>query len=157
VDTLWIVIGGLIMLVGLAGCVLPLLPGPTLCFIALWMQQLRDDKPFTSEFIWIWAGVTVLVTMLEFVIPVYGTKRYGGTKYGMWGCTLGLIFGFWLGPLGIIIGPFVGAFIAELIANADSKNAMRAALGSFVGFLVGTLLKVISCFVMIYYFILTLW
>lgn len=154
-DILLIILGVILMVAGLAGCILPFLPGPPLCYVALLLQQLKDEAPFTSEFLWIWAGIMIFVTLLEYVIPIYGTKRYGGTKYGVWGCTIGLIFGFWMGPLGIIIGPFLGAFIGELIANNNSERAMRAALGAFAGFLAGTLLKLIACFIMIYYFILT--
>jgi uncharacterized protein len=150
-DTLWLVIGIIIMLVGIIGCFLPLLPGPPLCYIALLIQQLRSDPPFTSKFLWIWAGITVVVTVLDYVIPLYGTKRFGGSKYGIWGCTIGLIAGFWLGPLGIIIGPFVGAFIGEIIANNNSNQALKAAWGSFAGFLFGTLLKLVVCVIMAWY------
>ncbi len=139
------------MLVGVLGCILPLLPGPPLSYIALLIQQLRSDPPFTSKFLWIWAGITVVVTVLDYVIPLYGTKRFGGSKYGIWGCTIGLIAGFWLGPLGIIIGPFVGAFIGEIIANNNSSQAQKAAWGSFVGFLFGTLLKLVVCVIMAWY------
>jgi hypothetical protein len=152
-DTLWLILGVLIMLVGIAGCILPLLPGPPLCYIALLIQQLRSDAPFTSKFLWIWAGVTVAVTVLDYVIPLYGTRKFGGSKYGIWGCTLGLIAGFWLGPLGIIIGPFVGAFIGEMLANNNSDQALKAAWGSFVGFLFGTLLKLVVCLVMAWYLV----
>jgi uncharacterized protein len=152
-DVLWIIIGAILMLVGLVGCILPFLPGPPLCFIGLWLQQLKDEKPFTSTFLWIWAGITVVVLILEYIIPAYGTKRYGGSKLGMWGCIIGMVGGFWLGPLGIIIGPFVGALVGELVNNANSENALRAAFGSFVGFLFGTLIKLIACGVMSYYFI----
>jgi uncharacterized protein len=152
-DVLWIIIGAILMLVGLIGCILPFLPGPPLCFIALWLQQLKDEKPFTSTFLWIWAAITVVVLILEYIIPAYGTKRYGGSKLGMWGCIIGMVGGFWLGPLGIIIGPFVGALVGELVNNANSENALRAAFGSFVGFLFGTLIKLIACGVMSYYFI----
>lgn len=139
------------MLVGILGCFLPLLPGPPLCYIALLIQQLRSDPPFTSKFLWIWAGITVVVTVLDYVIPLYGTKRFGGSKYGIWGCTIGLVAGFWLGPLGIIIGPFVGAFIGEIIANNNSNQALKAAWGSFAGFLFGTLLKLVVCVIMAWY------
>jgi uncharacterized protein YqgC (DUF456 family) len=155
-DLLWIMIGIILILVGLAGCVLPFLPGPPLCFIALIVQQLKTHPPFEANFLWIMAGVTSAVVALEFLIPIYGTKRYGGSKYGMWGCTIGLIAGLWLGPLGIIVGPFVGAFIGEMIFGADSDQAIRSAFGSFIGFLTGTLLKLIACFVMSYYFIVSL-
>ena len=150
-DTLWLVIGIIVMLVGILGCILPLLPGPPLCYIALLIQQLRSDPPFTSRFLWIWAGITIVVTVLDYVIPLYGTKRFGGSKYGIWGCTIGLIAGFWLGPLGIIIGPFVGAFIGEIIANNNSSQALKAAWGSFAGFLLGTLLKLVACVIMAWY------
>jgi uncharacterized protein YqgC (DUF456 family) len=152
-DSLWLILGILLMLAGLAGCILPFLPGPPLCFIALLLQQLRDEPPFSSEFLWLWAGIALVVTLLDYVIPVYGTKKFGGTTYGVWGCTLGLLIGIFLGPLGIIIGPFVGAFIGELMANASSQQALRAAIGSFIGFLLGTLLKLVTCLVMVWYFV----
>jgi uncharacterized protein len=152
-DILWIVLGALLMIGGLVGSVLPFLPGPPLCYVGLILQQLKEEPPFTANFLWTWAGITVVVIVLEYIIPIYGTKRYGGTKYGMWGCTIGLIAGIWMGPIGIILGPFVGALIGEIIGNANSDHALKAAFGSFIGFLFGTLLKLIACCVMIYYFI----
>lgn len=152
-DVLWLVLGVFLMLGGIAGSVLPFLPGPPLCFVALLIQQLQSEPPYSSDFLWAWAGITVVVTVIDYFIPVYGTKKFGGTKACMWGCMIGLVAGIWLGPLGIIIGPFIGAFIGELISNSDSDQALKAAIGSFLGFLAGTLLKLIACFVMAYYFI----
>jgi uncharacterized protein len=152
-DAVWLILGVLLIVGGLAGCVLPLLPGPPLCYIALLIQQFQSTPPYTTKFLTICAVVVVLVTALDYVIPIYGTKKFGGTRYGVWGCVIGLVVGLWLGPLGIIIGPFVGAFLGELMASTNSDQALRAAWGSFVGFLVGTLLKLITCFVLIYYFI----
>jgi len=152
-DALWLVLGVILMLVGLAGCILPFLPGPPLCYIALLIQQLQSSPPYTTDFLLIWAAITLVITGLDYFIPLYGTKKFGGTKYGVWGCVIGLIGGLWLGPLGLIIGPSAGAFIGELLGNAKSDDALRAALGSFVGFLFGTLLKLIACFVMGWYFI----
>jgi len=149
--TVWIILGIVLLLAGIIGCVLPFLPGPPLCFLALLVQQFNSEPPFTSRFMWIWAGVTLLVVVLEYLIPAYGTKRYGGTRYGVWGCTIGLVAGLWFGPLGIIIGPFIGAFVGEILANQDSQTAFRSAMGSFVGFLMGTLLKLIACFIMGWY------
>lgn len=152
-DVLWIVLGIILMLVGLAGCILPFLPGPPLCYAALLLQQLQSMPPYTKDFLLTWAAITIIVTGLDYVIPVYGTKKFGGTKYGMWGCVVGLIGGLWLGPFGLIVGPFAGAFLGELIGNAQSDHALRAAMGSFIGFLLGTLLKLVACFVMGWYFI----
>jgi uncharacterized protein YqgC (DUF456 family) len=151
-DVLWIALGILLMLTGLAGCILPFLPGPPLCYAALLIQQLKSEPPYTSNFLLTWAAITVGVVILEYIIPVYGTRWHGGSRYGMWGCTVGLVAGFWFGPLGIIFGPFVGALVGEVIGGQNSDKAFRAALGSFIGFLAGTLIKLITCFLMMYYF-----
>lgn len=156
-DMLWLVLGILLMLAGIAGCLLPLVPGPPLAYIALLVLQLRVEPPFSLNFLLLWAALVGLVTLLDYVIPVYGTKKFGGTQAGVWGCTLGLLAGFWLGPLGIIIGPFVGAFMGEWLTDRNSEKALRAAIGSFIGFLAGTVLKLVVCGVMAYYFILAVW
>ena len=96
----------------------------------------------------------VLVSLvLDYLIPIWGTKRYGGTRYGVWGCTLGFLLAFWIGPWGVILGPFLGAFAGEMIAGQDSKRSLRAAWGSFIGFLLGSFLKIVICFFFLYYLI----
>ncbi|MBC7948399.1 MAG: DUF456 domain-containing protein [Chitinophagaceae bacterium] len=152
-EWLWIVLGITLILVGILGSFLPLLPGPPVAYAGMLLQQLRDDRPFTTQFLLIWAGVVVIVIVLDYMVPIWGTKRYGGSKYGVWGCTLGFLLAFWMGPLGVILGPFIGAFVGEMIARQDSKVALRAAWGSFVGFLLGSLLKIVACFMMLYYVI----
>ena len=141
------------MLVGIAGCVLPLLPGPPLSFLALLIQQFNSPNPFTTKFLITWAVITVIVTLLDYLIPVYGTKKFGGSKYGVWGCTIGLFVGLFIGPWGIILGPFIGAFIGEIIANNNSSTALKSAFGSFIGFVFGTLLKLVAFFVMGWYLV----
>jgi uncharacterized protein len=155
-EWLWIILGIILCIVAIGGSIFPLLPGPPFAYAGLALQQLRDPSPFTGQFLVIWAGIVIVSMILDYVIPVQGTKRFGGTKYGVWGCTLGFLAAFWMGPLGVIIGPFVGAFIGELIANQNSKNAFRAALGSFVGFLLGTFLKLVVCFFLLYYIIVSI-
>ena len=151
-DLVWAVIGGILMLAGIVGCLLPFIPGPPLSFLGLLILQLRETAPFTSKFLIIWAVIVIAITVLDYLVPIYGTKRFGGTKYGLWGCTIGLIVGFWLGPLGIIAGPFLGALMGEWLGNRNSDQAFKAAIGSFVGFLVGTVLKLIASGVMTFYF-----
>jgi uncharacterized protein YqgC (DUF456 family) len=147
----WIILGVILTLVAIAGSILPLIPGPPIAYAGLLLQQLRDDKPFTTNFLILWAAIVVVSLVLDYVIPIWGTKKFGGTKYGVWGCTLGFLAAFWLGPWGIIIGPFVGAFIGEMIAQKESAIALKAAIGSFVGFLMGSFLKLVICFFMLYY------
>lgn len=144
------------MVMGILGSFLPLLPGPPLCYVALLIQQFRTDKPFSLKFMLIWGGIVALVILLDYLVPIYGTKKFGGSKYGIWGCALGFIAAFWMGLWGIIFGPFIGAFIGEYIANKDSTQAAKAAIGSFTGFLFGTLIKLVTSLVMGYYLLISL-
>lgn len=152
-DWLWITLGIILLLIGIAGSILPILPGPPIAYAGVLLQQLRDPNPFSARFLWIWAGIVVVSLVLDYIIPAWGTKKFGGTRYGVWGCTLGFILAFWMGPWGIIIGPFLGAFVGEMIGGQNSKKSFRAAVGSFVGFLVGSLLKMVICFMLLYFVI----
>jgi len=152
-EWIWIVLGILLILAGLAGSLLPILPGPPLAYAGLLMQALRDPSPFSSKFLWIWAAVVAVLAVLDYLIPVWGAKRYGGTKYGMWGCSIGFLLAFWMGPLGIIVGPFLGAFVGELMARRTEAEALRAAWGPFIGFLFSSVLKLVICGMFLYYLI----
>ena len=146
------------MLVGLIGCLLPILPGPPISYIGLLLLQLIEETPFSTQFMIIWLGITVVVVILDYLIPAFGTKKYGGSRWGIAGTMVGLIVGiFVFPPLGIIIGPIVGALIGEALSGKTSQEAMRAAFGSFIGFLFGTLIKLVASSFMIYYFIAALW
>jgi uncharacterized protein YqgC (DUF456 family) len=152
-DLLWTIIASCLMIAGIVGSVVPFLPGPPLSYVGLLILQLRETTAFSTKFLLIWLAIVIVIVVLDYLVPVYGTKKFGGSKYGMWGCTIGLIAGFWFGPIGIIAGPFVGAFVGELLANNESDRALKAALGSFIGFLFSTLLKLVTCLVMGWYFI----
>ena len=155
-DVLWNLVAGLFILAGFIGCIVPLLPGPPLAYIGLLVLQLRSDTPFSIKFMIIWALIVIVISVLDYVVPLYGTKRLGGSKYGIWGCTIGLVAGFWLGPLGIIIGPLVGAFVGEWLYTNNTEVAIKAAMGSFIGFLFGTAIKIICCGFIAYYYVQSL-
>ena len=140
------------MLIGLVGCFLPILPGPPLGYLGLLMLQLKEEPPFTFDFLLLWAGITAGVFILDYVIPIYGTKKLGGSKRGIYGSVLGLIVGLFFAPFGIIIGPILGAIIGELSSGKETKEAIKTGLGSFMGFMLGSLIKVITVSVMSYYF-----
>lgn len=152
-DILWVVVASGFMVAGIIGSIVPLVPGPPLSYVGLLVLQLREESPFSVKFMLIWLAVVVIVAMLDYAVPLYGTKKFGGSKYGVWGCAVGLIAGLWFGPIGIIIGPFLGAFMGELLANNQSEKALWAAVGSFVGFAFSTLLKLVTCLVMAWYFV----
>jgi uncharacterized protein YqgC (DUF456 family) len=168
-DVLLIVLGAICLLVGIVGCVAPVLPGVPLAYLGLLFLHWTDGVQFSWQFLTIWAVIVVVVQVLDYVIPSWGTKKFGGSKYGVWGSTLGLLIGLFMGPVGIVMGPFVGAVLGELLYfNRNSKSiqndnnmekkghlnkALRAGLGSFIGLLAGTILKLICCGMMVFYFI----
>ena len=153
-DIFLIIIGSLLMIIGFLGCFLPILPGPPISYLGLIALQYTSEVSFSTNFLISWGIITAVVFGLDYVIPSFGTKKYGGTRAGVIGSMIGLIVGLFLfPPIGIIIGPMLGAFIGELFTGRNSKEALRAAWGSFLGFLIGTLLKMVASVMMIYYFV----
>ena len=152
-DYFLIIVGILFALTGILGCFLPFLPGPPLNYIALLLLHFTSNHQFTTKFLVIWAIVTAIVVLIDYLIPVWGTKKFGGSKQGVWGSVIGLMVGlFVFPPFGIILFPFTGAVVGELIAGKDTGSALKAGFGSFVGFLAGTILKLIVSGMMTWYF-----
>ncbi|MCL3782096.1 DUF456 domain-containing protein [Prolixibacteraceae bacterium JC049] len=142
----WILIalGALLIFLGIIGCVLPIIPGPPLAYGGIILLHLTSKAQFSSQFLIIWGIIVAVVTILDYMIPVWGTKRFGGSKRGVWGSMIGLVVGlFFFPPFGIIVGPFAGAVIGEVTAGNDSRSALKSGFGSFVGFVFATLLKLI--------------
>ncbi|MCG8411968.1 MAG: DUF456 domain-containing protein [Bacteroidales bacterium] len=141
-DYFLLVVAAILIIVGLIGCILPVIPGPPLSFLGALAIHYTKFVDFTTNFLIVAASAAVLVTILDYIVPIWGTKKFGGTKAGMWGSTIGMIIGIiFFGPFGLILGPFVGAFIGEAVGGANNKSAFRAGLGAFIGFLLGTGLK----------------
>lgn len=153
-------IGFLFMLVGLLGSFLPVLPGPPISWIGLLLLYLTKAVPDNWWLLGITLAVALMVFALDYIIPAMGTKKFGGTKAGMLGTTIGLLVAIFfpiLGPVGIIVWPFVGALVGELLNKADKKTATKAAFGSFLGFLTGTFLKFMLSIVYLGLFVTTAW
>ncbi len=142
-----------LMIVGIAGCLLPVLPGPPLSYLGLVVLHFTRFAEINRNLFIILAIVAVVVTVIDYVVPIWGTRRFGGSKYGMRGATVGLIIGLFLGPLGIIIGPFIGAVVGELIFRDDIKYALKAGFGSLLGFLTGVGLKLAASLLITFYFV----
>jgi hypothetical protein len=148
-DLVFVLGGLLLMLIGIVGSVLPFLPGVPLSWLGLLSLYFAPAIPFDAAFLTITGVIALSIYILDYVIPAIGTKKFGGSKAGMWGTTIGLIAGIFIPvPFGIIIGPFVGALIGEMVFNKTKGTpAFKAAIGSFLGFLGSTLLKFIAAIV----------
>ncbi len=157
-DIILIIIATLFMLLGIIGSFLPVLPGPLTSWFGLLILHLTDAVPMNWTFLIITLIIALGIWLLDYIIPAMGTKKFGGSKAGMIGTTLGLIVGLiFLGPFGIIIGPFIGAFIGELINKSNSEKALKAAFGSFLGFLTSAFIKFIVAVIYLGLFIVKVW
>lgn len=155
-DIALLIIGFLLMIVGLLGSFLPVLPGPPVSWLGLLLLYLTDAVANNWWVLGITFFIALLVTLLDYVIPAYGSKKFGGSKYGAWGATLGLVIGLFLPvPFGFLIGAFLGAFVGEWLYQSNTKNSMNAALGSFLGVLASNFMKffVSLAFLVMYVFI----
>ena len=153
-DILLLFFGFIFICLGIIGAFLPILPGPLTGWVGLLLLHFTSAVPKDWTFLGITLFVAALVWVLDYFIPAMGTKRFGGSKAGMIGTSIGLIVGL-LAPIpgGIIIGPFVGALVGELLNKSEFNKALKAAFGSFLGFLASTFIKFIVALVFLGLFI----
>jgi len=153
-----IAIGSILIILGLAGSILPILPGPPLCFIGLFLLALvkHFSPPLTPVLVIILAIVTILVIAMDYIIPLLGAKRYGASKWGVWGSVLGMVIGIFWSPFGMLLGAFIGAVVVEWIVGKKKAEALRAGWGVVMGTLFATILRLGVSGMMTYYFVLAL-
>jgi len=152
-DYILLTLGIFLIILGIIGCLVPVLPGPPFSFIGLIFLHLSRFGHFSNTSLIIFGLIAVVITVLDYFVPVWGTKKFGGSKYGTRGATVGLIIGLFLGPMGMVIGPLIGAFVGEMIFKDDINYALKAGFGSLLGFLTGIGLKLAASSVMTYFFI----
>lgn len=159
-DVFLLFLGLICMITGIFGSFLPVLPGPPISWLGLLLLTLTSAVPNDWWYIGITGVVALAVVALDYWIPVLGTRRFGGSRAGMLGTTIGLIIAMIfpvLGLAGIVIWPFLGAIVGELINKATHRNALKAAFGSFVGFLTGTFMKFVVSMVYLGFFVSDTW
>ncbi len=150
-----IIIGLILAIAGMVGCILPVLPGPLLSFCALiLLAWIKHWQIFSQTFLMVMGAVTALLILLDYVAPALGAKKYGASKRGLWGSAIGMIIGiFFIPPWGMIVGAFIGALVGELASGKSGRNALRAGWGILIGnvFVVG--LKLAFTAVVLFYYI----
>lgn len=154
-DQLFIVLGLILCTIGLLGSFVPIIPGPITSWFGLLVINFTSTTELNYSFLLISFMIAVFVFTLDIIIPIIGLKKFGGTKKGMIGATIGLLLGlFILGPLGIIIGPFVGALSGEISGELKLGKAVKASIGTLIGFIAGVTMKFsISLVYFIFYLI----
>ena len=156
-NVILIIVAILLVLIGLVGAIVPGIAGPPFSFLGLLALSFVEGIDYSTEFLVVMGIIGAIIFVLDYVVPIWGTKTLGGTKAGTRGSTFGLIFGllitivFPVGFIAILLGPFIGAYIGEKYAGTDDHLAWRSAFGSFVGFLAGTFIKTVYAVVCIFY------
>lgn len=154
-----IVFAVILGVVGIIGSIVPGLPGPPISWIGLLLaffgrRIAESDNEITLTCLLIWLAITLIVTVLDYIIPAKFTRMVGGTKAGSWGAMIGLLAGIIFTYIGMIAGCFLGALIGELVFGKKEAGAsFKSALGAFAGVMAGTGLKLITTVTMMFYII----
>lgn len=139
-------------IIGIIGSIMPILPGVALSYIGMLCAYFTSASTITTPMLWVWGIVTVAVCVMDYILPAYFSKMFGASKAGMTGATLGVFAGVFMGPIGIVFGPFAGAVLGEMLnQNRTLGEAIKVGFGSFLSFLVGTGIKLIVATIVTYY------
>jgi len=158
-DIFLLILGFLLTLLGIIGSFLPILPGPITGWFGLLLLHSTKIIPMDWTFLGITLAIAIVIWVLDYIIPAIGTKRFGGSKYGVYGTTIGLIVGL-LSPIpfGILIGAFFGALVGELLYDSkDTNRAIKASFGAFIGFLASATIKFSIATVYVILFLIQFW
>ncbi|APG65147.1 hypothetical protein LPB136_07200 [Tenacibaculum todarodis] len=158
-DIFLLLLGFVFVVLGIIGSFLPVLPGPLTSWIGLLLLHSTKIFPMDWTFLGITLAIAILIWILDYFIPAMGTKRFGGTKYGVYGTTIGLLIGLFSPiPFGMLIGAFLGAFIGELMYDGkDTNRALKASFGAFLGFLASATIKFSIAVVYFVMFLVQFW
>lgn len=157
-DLIFVILAGVLMIVGVLGSFLPMLPGIPLSWAGLLLLHFTTAIPMNYTFLGITLLITIIIFALQYAIPALGTKYLGGSKAGMLGATIGLVAGIFIPvPFAILIGPFLGAFIGEILNKVDSRTALKAASGSFIGLLASTFMEFFVTAIFLFLYFYKLW
>lgn len=144
-DIILVILGIVCLVLGLIGCVVPLLPGPPIAFVGLILMHLTSYVEFSTTQLLFWLGLVVVIQLIDYFMPMLGTKYSGGGQWGSRGCLIGTLIGLFFMPWGLLLGPFIGAYIGTLLEGRNQSEALKSGFGSLLGFLFGTVLKCVVC------------
>lgn len=152
-DNFLIILSGFLIISGLIGCLIGKSPGAPISYVGLVVLHYTSIAEFSVHFFIRYGLLVIAVQGLDYLIPNWGDRRFGGSKRGVWGSIAGMLALMFLGPAGIMLGAISGAFVGELLAGRESYEAINHAVNSFIYFILGTILQVIVCGIFLWYYI----
>ena len=157
-DLLLIIISAVLIISGIIGSFMPILPGPLTSWFGLFILNLISSIEIDSTLLIITFIIAITIFILDSLIPIYGSKYFGATKYGIIGASTGLVIGIIAPiPFGILIGPILGALIGELLFNNDLKKSIKSSIGVLIGFVASSFIKFVASIVYLMIYIIQLW
>ena len=157
-DIILFIFGLILCLIGITGSFFPMIPGPFVSWLAILILNLTDAVEFNLNFVLITLSVAVAVGLIDYLIPIIGVKKLGGSKSGQVGTFIGLVLAIIIiGPFGILVGPFIGAIIGEMANNKSFSESLKPAFGSLVGIVAGTIIKFCLTFSYLYFYVYIFW
>ena len=147
-----LILAALAIVAGIVGCFVPIIPGPIVAYSGLLCMIPTSKSPSVAMLV-LFGVITAVVTVLDYVVPAMGAKKFNCSKFGVWGCMIGTIAGVFFLPFGLLLGPFLGAVAGELIARKTFAAALKGGVGAFLGFLTSVFLKVAACLLMLAYYL----
>lgn len=151
-----LIFGFAALLIGMAGCVLPVIPGPLVAFLSLVIMDLAKDwQAFPMTFLLVMGIIALLLSLLlDYLVSLAGARKYGASRAGLWGSVIGMLIGvIFFPPLGIFLGALVGAVVAEVLVGKKTGQAMRVGWGIFLGNMVGIVIKFAYCLMVLFFYI----
>ena len=157
-DLLLIIISAVLIISGIIGSFMPILPGPLTSWFGLFILNLISSIEIENTLLIITFIIAITIFILDSLIPIYGSKYFGATKYGIIGASIGLVIGIIIPiPFGILIGPILGALIGELLFNNDLKKSIKSSIGVLIGFVASSFIKFVTSIVYLMIYIIQLW
>ena len=157
-DLFLLILSAMLIISGIIGSFIPILPGPLTSWFGLFSLNLISTVEIDKTLLIITFIIALIIFVLDSLIPIYGSKYFGATKYGILGASIGLLIGIITPiPFGIIIGPILGALIGELLFNNDLKKSIKSSIGVLIGFLASTFIKFITSVIYLMIYLVQLW
>jgi len=157
-DLFLLILSAMLIISGIIGSFIPILPGPLTSWFGLFSLNLISTVEIDKTLLIITFVIALIIFVLDSLIPIYGSKYFGATKYGILGASIGLLIGIITPiPFGIIIGPILGALIGELLFNNDLKKSIKSSIGVLIGFLASTFIKFITSVIYLMIYLVQLW